>query len=284
VKEFVLNLENISINISKKRVLDNVNFTLINGEIHSLAGLKDAGKTTIVKIIGGLYPAGTYEGKLFIRGAEKKFHSVKESEKAGVAILYQNAQLIKSMTVCENIFLANEIAHSGFIDWQKTFKETSRLLIKVGLDISPATKIAELDRWEQLLVNLAKALSKNPHIMIFDEPTAALSELESKSFLEIIRKLNKDGYSIIFNTSRLNEIFDIADRITILRDGRTEMTEKVKNLNSDTLLMYIEDPYIQHLSKTGVKNQMELAYLIKGKKKSSRNESGHIYNILRKCD
>lgn len=226
MSECILEMQSIIKEFPGVRALDNVNFKLQKGEIHALVGENGAGKSTLMKILSGVYRCGSYEGKIIIDGKEQKFNNIKDSEKAGVGIIYQELALVKQMNICENIFLGNEYAQKGIIDWNKAMSETKRLLEEVGLNDSPNTKIVNLGIGKQQLVEIAKAISKDVKILILDEPTAALNEDDSDNLLNIIRKLKEEGISCIYISHKLKEVKAIADTITILRDGHTIETYK----------------------------------------------------------
>ncbi|RKD33182.1 xylose ABC transporter ATP-binding protein [Thermohalobacter berrensis] len=224
MSEYILEMQNIVKEFPGVRALDNVNFKVRKGEIHALVGENGAGKSTLMKILSGVYPYGTYEGKILINGKEQRFSNTKDSENAGVGIVYQELTLVKQMNICENIYLGNEFQKFGVINWNKAMSETKKLLKEVGLTESPATKIINLGIGKQQLVEIAKALSKNIKILILDEPTAALNEDDTENLLKIIRKLKEDGISCIYISHKLKEVKAIADTITILRDGKTIAT------------------------------------------------------------
>lgn len=237
MSEYILEMENIVKEFPGVRALDHVNFKVKKGEVHALVGENGAGKSTLMKILSGVYPHGSYKGKIIIHGEEQKFLNTKDSEAAGVGIIYQELTLVKQMNICENIYLGNEFAKYGIIDWNKAMAETKRLLHEVGLTESPDTKIVNLGIGKQQLVEIAKALSKNVSILILDEPTAALNEDDSENLLNIIRKLKQEGISCIYISHKLKEVKAVADTITILRDGKTiETYPNGENVNQDRII------------------------------------------------
>ncbi|KXG74705.1 xylose ABC transporter ATP-binding protein [Thermotalea metallivorans] len=237
MSEYILEMENIVKEFPGVRALDHVNFKVKKGEVHALVGENGAGKSTLMKILSGVYPHGSYKGKIIIRGEEQKFLNTKDSEAAGVGIIYQELTLVKQMNICENIYLGNEFEKYGIIDWNKAMAETKRLLHEVGLTESPDTKIVNLGIGKQQLVEIAKALSKNVSILILDEPTAALNEDDSENLLNIIRKLKQEGISCIYISHKLKEVKAVADTITILRDGKTiETFPNDEHVNQDRII------------------------------------------------
>ncbi|SET27554.1 xylose ABC transporter ATP-binding protein [Natronincola peptidivorans] len=221
MSEYILEMQNIVKEFPGVKALDNVNFKVKKGEIHALVGENGAGKSTLMKVLSGVYPYGTYEGKILINGKEQRYANTNDSEAAGVGIIYQELTLVKQMNICENIFLGSEHNKLGIIDWNKAMSETQRLLNEVGLTSTPDTKIINLGIGRQQMVEIAKALSKNVNILILDEPTAALNEDDSENLLNIIKKLKEEGISCIYISHKLKEVKSIADTITIIRDGKT---------------------------------------------------------------
>ena len=220
----ILEMQNIIKEFPGVKALDDVTFKVKRGEIHALVGENGAGKSTLMKVLSGVYPYGTYEGNILINDQEMRFSNIKDSEKSGVAIIYQELTLVKQMNIAENIFLGNEITGKGRIDWNHTIHRTEDLLKEVGLDDNPLTKIYQLGIGKQQLIEIAKALSKDVNLLILDEPTAALTETESENLLMILRKLREKGVTCVYISHKLNEVLEIADTITILRDGKTICT------------------------------------------------------------
>ncbi|GBF10358.1 xylose ABC transporter ATP-binding protein [Tepidibacillus infernus] len=221
MNDYVLDMINIVKEFPGVRALDNVDFKVKKGEIHALVGENGAGKSTLMKVLSGVYPYGSYKGKILLNGKEQKFQTIKDSEAAGIGIIYQELALIKEMSIAENIYLGNEFAKHGVINWNKAMFKTKELLKEIGLSENPDTKVINLGIGKQQLVEIAKALSKHVNILIFDEPTAALNEDDSENLLNIIRKLKEQGISCIYISHKLKEVKEIADTITILRDGKT---------------------------------------------------------------
>ena len=234
--EYILEMQGISKEFPGVRALDNVTFSVKCGEIHALVGENGAGKSTLMKVLSGVYPYGTYSGRILIDDKEMRFRSIKDSELASVAIIYQELALVKQMSVVENVYLGNEISAKGVIDWDESVKRTQGYLEHVGLKVNPTTPISYLGVGEQQLVAIAKALSKEAKILVLDEPTAALSGGEAERLLQILKKLKSEGVTCIYISHRLKEVFDIADRITILRDGKTIATRDRKELDENKLI------------------------------------------------
>ncbi|QJR22081.1 D-xylose ABC transporter, ATP-binding protein XylG [Brevinematales bacterium NS] len=237
--EYALEMQNIIKEFPGVRALDGVTFQVKKGEIHALVGENGAGKSTLMKVLSGVYPYGTYQGTIVVHGKERQFHHITDSERAGIAIIYQELTLIKQMTIAENIYLGNENVQNGIINWNETYRKTEELLRMVGLPLSPATMVGELGVGSQQLVEIAKALSKNASILILDEPTAALTETESEKLLGILRQLKAKGVTCIFISHRLPEVLEIADTITVLRDGKTIITDRKENFDENRLICHM---------------------------------------------
>jgi len=216
--------------------LDNVDFTVQKGEIHALVGENGAGKSTLMKVLSGVYPVGSFDGEVMIDSKPMAFHAIKDSEKAGVAVIYQELTLIKYMNVCENIFLGNEILHNGLIDWDATLLRAKEVLDEIGLSVSPATMVLNLGIGTQQLIEIAKAVAKKARILVLDEPTSALTETETENLLELLRQFRARGMTCIFISHKLKEVFSIADHITVLCDGRTVGTYAANELTEDRLI------------------------------------------------
>ncbi len=201
--------------------LDNVNLVVRTGEIHAIVGENGAGKSTLMKVLSGVYPHGSYSGDIVFQGKPRQFKTIADSEKLGIIIIHQELALVPLLSIAENIFLGNEQAKAGVIDWNICHVRTRELLQKVGLAESPSTPIATLGVGKQQLVEIAKALSKKVQLLILDEPTASLNESDSQALLDLLLELKKQGVTSILISHKLNEISRVADSITTLRDGAT---------------------------------------------------------------
>ncbi|MYA70870.1 ATP-binding cassette domain-containing protein [Candidatus Poribacteria bacterium] len=216
------------------RALDDASFEVRSGEIHALCGENGAGKSTLIKILGGVYPYGTYSGSMRINDSEQQFHSVRDAERAGIAIIHQELALIPEMTVAENIYLGKEPRRFGVIDRHRLYHEAGELLSQFGLAIPLEKPVYELGIGQQQLVEIAKALGRslrsgNALLLVLDEPTAALTESEVDILRQILTRLREKGVACIYITHKLKEIFQIADRVTVLRDGKTVATQSIKS-------------------------------------------------------
>ncbi|NLG85351.1 MAG: xylose ABC transporter ATP-binding protein [Firmicutes bacterium] len=228
----LLEMRGISKDFPGVRALDRVDLEVREGEIHALVGENGAGKSTLIKILGGAYPAGSYEGEIFLAGQRRRFHSIHDAESAGIAVIHQELTLIKEMTIGENIFLGNEpTRRNGLVDWDRLYFESRRLMERVKLEPNVHRKVKEIGVGQQQLVEIAKALGKRAKILVLDEPTAALTEGETANLLAILRELKAQGVTCIYISHRIGEVFQIADRITVLRDGCRIGTAPVAELD-----------------------------------------------------
>jgi putative multiple sugar transport system ATP-binding protein len=218
----ILEMRNITKTFPGVKALDNVNFQVEKGEIHCLVGENGAGKSTLMKVLSGVYPYGEYSGDIVLNGEAQKFLGINDSEKSGIAIIYQELALIPELPVYENIFLGHEITKGKLIDWNETIKRAGEMLKKVRLNnVNPSTKIKDLGVGKQQLIEIAKALSKDVKLLILDEPTAALNEDDSQNLLTLLRELKLQGVTSIMISHKLKEVIAIADTVTVLRDGQT---------------------------------------------------------------
>jgi D-xylose transport system ATP-binding protein len=206
------------------RALDGVSFDLRAGELHALVGENGAGKSTLMKILGGVYPAGEYDGALRIAGQVMRFTSVHDAEAAGIAIVFQEMSLVPQLSVAENIFLGRLPSRMGFVDWSAPHVNARRLLDDLGVSISTDALVETLGIAQQQLVEVAKALSHKARILVLDEPTAALNDSEAQALFRIVGDLRQRGLGIVYISHRLDEVLELADRITVLRDGRSIAT------------------------------------------------------------
>lgn len=203
------------------RALDGVSFTLESGEFHALVGENGAGKSTLMKVLSGVYPEGDFSGEVLVNDEARHFRGVRDSEAAGIAIIFQELSLVKELTVGENIFLGREPSRLGIINWSELYHRASKLLQDLHLPIDPRAPVGNLGIGQQQLVEIAKALSQEARILVLDEPTAALTESEVETLFAILKKLKARGVGMIYISHKLDEVFRMSDRITVLRDGRT---------------------------------------------------------------
>jgi len=220
----ILEMRNITKTFPGVNALSDVSFSVTEGEIHGLVGENGAGKSTLMKVLSGVYPHGSYSGDIVLDGKVQQFKGIADSEKVGIAIIYQELALVPELSVYENILLGNEIKRGITIDWNATIKKATEMLKKVRLDLNPATKVKDLGVGKQQLVEIAKALCRDVRLLILDEPTAALNEDDCDNLLEIIKGLRDNGVTCVLISHKLKEVIRIADTVTVLRDGRTICT------------------------------------------------------------
>jgi putative multiple sugar transport system ATP-binding protein len=221
MSEVILEMRNITKTFPGVKALDNVSFSVRQGEIHALVGENGAGKSTLMKVLSGVYPHGSYSGDIYFQGKECRFRDITESEEVGLVIIHQELALIPFLSIAENLFLGNECAKNGVINWNESISKTTELLNRVGLYESPNTLITNMGVGKQQLVEIAKALAKKVKLLILDEPTASLNESDSEKLLELLLQFKQHGISSILISHKLSEVSKVADSITILRDGAT---------------------------------------------------------------
>ncbi|MEV4970977.1 multiple monosaccharide ABC transporter ATP-binding protein [Streptomyces scopuliridis] len=224
----VLEMRSIVKTFPGVRALSDVTLTVAPGEVHAICGENGAGKSTLMKVLSGVHPYGSYEGEILFEGAPCAFRDIRASEAQGIVIIHQELALIPYLSIAENIFLGNEHATRGLINWNDTLRHAASLLKRVGLDEHPQTRVADIGVGKQQLVEIAKALAKRVKLLILDEPTAALNDGDSAQLLRLIGELKQQGITSIIISHKLNEIAEVADSVTILRDGRTIETLDVK--------------------------------------------------------
>ncbi len=232
----LLEMRNISKVFPGVRALDHVNLTVEQGEIHAICGENGAGKSTLMKVLSGVYPHGTYEGDILYDGAPLQCRGIRDSESRGIIIIHQELALVPLLSIAENLFLGNEVAKGGVINWPRAFQMTGDLLKKVGLDEAPTTQVGKLGVGKQQLIEIAKALAKDVRLLILDEPTAALQENDSQKLLDLLLELKAQGITSILISHKLNEISRVADRITILRDGATVSTLSTDDISEERII------------------------------------------------
>jgi D-xylose transport system ATP-binding protein len=204
--------------------LNRVDFDLKPGEIHAICGENGAGKSTLIKLLAGIHPHGTYEGELQIAGTPAMFRSIRDAEAAGIAVIAQEFALVDELSVAENIFLGRLPRHGWRVDWLEMHHRATALLADFGLTISPEAPLHTLGIGQKQLIEIVRATDKHSRVLVLDEPTAALTEQEVEVLLEHLRRLRAQGTACIYISHRLDEVFAIADRITVLRDGTSVVT------------------------------------------------------------
>jgi D-xylose transport system ATP-binding protein len=234
----ILEFKNVTKKFPGITALDNVSFSIRRGEIHGICGENGAGKSTLMKILAGVYPWGSYEGQVICDGHELKLvdRAIHQAAEEGIAIVYQELTLVPSITVGENIYLGKEPVEHGVINWDKLYADTQRVLEEYHLDVPARGIVRHLGVGKMQMTEIAKALAENAKILILDEPTSALAEAEIEQLMEILRGLKQHGVTCIYISHKLDEFFQIADSITVLRDGKTVLTKPTSELNLERLV------------------------------------------------
>jgi putative multiple sugar transport system ATP-binding protein len=232
----ILEMRGITKTFPGVKALDNVNLSVRQGDIHALVGENGAGKSTLMKVLSGVYPSGTYTGEIHYQGEVRHLRGIADSEKLGIIIIHQELALVPLLSITENIFLGNEQAKHGIIDWNAAEHRTQELLNKVGLKENPETLITNLGVGKQQLIEIAKALSKEVKLLILDEPTASLNENDSDALLALLLEFKQHGITSILISHKLNEVKKVADQITILRDGATIETLDTEEISEARII------------------------------------------------
>jgi ribose transport system ATP-binding protein len=231
----VLEAEGVSKSFAGVEALRGVDFDLMSGEVHALVGENGAGKSTLMKILAGVHVE--YEGAIQLVGSPVRFSGVQDAERAGVAIIHQELNLVPELTAADNIFLGREPLIAGtIVDRRRIAKAAGALLLRLGIAIDPQSRVADLRVGEQQLVEIAKALSLDARILMMDEPTSALSEHECETLFKVVRQLAGAGVAIIFTSHRIGEVVALADRVTVLRDGRRVLTAPIQGLTLNAII------------------------------------------------
>ncbi len=234
----LLELKNIKKSFGGVKALDGVDFSLAAGSIHGLCGENGAGKSTLMKILSGIYPHGDYEGDILYKDRIQKFHSVKDAQNSGIRIIHQELALAPELTVAENIFIGSEPQKKikYVIDWHELYSKARKILDKYGLKLDIYEKIRNLGVGQQQMVEIAKALSGKADILILDEPTSALTDNEIKILMSILRSLRELGVSCIYISHKLDELMEITDSVTVIRDGKTVACRETKTINENWII------------------------------------------------
>lgn len=254
----LLEMRSITKEFPGVKALSDVSLRVKVGEIHAICGENGAGKSTLMKVLSGVYPYGSYDGDIVYQAEVQQFKDIRASEHAGIVIIHQELALIPELSIMENIFLGNEPVRRGIIDWAEARKRSIELLARVGLREDPDTPIKEIGVGKQQLVEIAKALNKSVKLLILDEPTAALNESDSQHLLDLILGLKGRGITSIIISHKLNEIEQIADEITIIRDGKSIETLNVveDGVDEDRIIKgmvgrTLESRFPEHTPKIG---------------------------------
>lgn len=236
--EKILEMKNITKVFPGVKALDQVDFNVYQGQVGALLGENGAGKSTLVKVMTGVHEKTS--GEMYLKGEKVDFTNTAESQARGISIIHQELNLIPEMTIGENIFLGREPKNKfGKIQWKTINSEAKALLSQLNIDEDPTMKVKKLSVGKQQMVEIAKALSLNAEIIVMDEPTDALTDKEIESLFEVINTLRDQGKSIVYISHKLDEIFEICDNVTILRDGQFIVEKPIEALNKDDMIEYM---------------------------------------------
>lgn len=234
----VLEAKNIIKNFPGVRALDGVSIQVNRNQIHALCGENGAGKSTLINVLSGYYPTHTYEGQILVDGIERTFNTIHEAEAAGIVVIHQELSLFRELNVTENIFVGHEIHRKGILDTDEMYSQTVEWLKTLKIDdVLPTTKMKDLGIGKQQLIQIARALRiKGTKVLILDEPTASLTRHEVELLMSILRDIKSQGVACIYISHRLDEVFEIADYVTVLRDGKTVGGGEIRNLTKRDLV------------------------------------------------
>ncbi len=234
---YLLEMRNITKDFPGVRALDNVNFSLAPGEVHALAGENGAGKSTLMKILAGAEPATS--GEILISGRKVELAGPLDAKRLGISVIYQEFDLIPYLSVAENILLGREPRRGAFIDWPRLYAQAGEALERLGIDLNLRAVVDRLSVAQKQMTEIAKAVSTDARIIVMDEPSASLTLRELDRLFDLVRTLRRQGVSIIYISHRLEELFEIADRVTVLRDGKWVMTAPVREVTREQLVKYM---------------------------------------------
>jgi ABC-type sugar transport system ATPase subunit len=256
----ILEMRGISKTFPGVRALDRVSFDLFPGEVHALVGENGAGKSTLMKVLAAVYPAGTYGGEILVDGRVQSFAGIRDAEAAGIAVVHQELSLVSEMTIGENIYLGREPRRFGIVQWEALFSRAQKVLEELRLNLDAHTPVGHLGIGQQHLVEIAKALAREARILILDEPTAALTESEADILFAILERLRAKGVGIVYISHKLDEVFRLSDRITVLRDGRTVSTDRTKSLDAGTVIARMVGREVKDLFPTATRSPQNVVF------------------------
>ena len=273
-QNIILQVNNLNKSFGGVKALDNISFTLQKGEVHALMGENGAGKSTFMKILMGLIQPDS--GEIFLEGVLLKSRSVYENLAKGIAMIHQEILAVPELSVAQNIFLGNENTNNFWIDESENNKKTQQLLDLLKVSFKPTTLLKNLSIAQKQMVEIAKAISNQAKIIIMDEPSSAISDTEVAILFGIIRNLKEKGVSIIYISHKMDEIYQIADKITVLRDGQYVGTEPISNLSPNALIsMMVGREIGQIFPENLLKNNLsEPNFTVK-----NLTKKGEFYNI-----
>ncbi len=243
--EIILQMSDICKDFSGVKVLQSINFDLKKGEVHAIVGQNGAGKSVLMKIINGVYTRSS--GKILVEGVDVHFANPQDARKKGIGMIYQEFSLIPTMSIARNIFLNREPKKGGLIDDQLMVNSTIKILQDLGVNLNPKSIVRDISVSHKQLVEIGKIVSEDRKIIIMDEPTASLSRGEVELLNKVIKRLKDKGISIIYITHHLNEIFETCDRVTVIRDGKKILTDKVTDIDLPRMIEAILGKKLQRI-------------------------------------
>ena len=267
--EVILTMKDIDKSFPGVHALDHVNFEVKRGEVHALMGENGAGKSTLMKVLTGIYQKDS--GSITYKGKETEFHNTREAQDAGVVIVHQELNMVGDLTVAQNIFIGREPKKGFSIDDKKMIEDSKKLFQELNIEINPKEKMNNLTVGKQQMCEIAKAISHKAEVIIFDEPSAALTEKEIADLFEIIRDLRKKGLGIVYISHRMDEIKTITDRVTVMRDGGYVGTLITKDCTKDDIInmmvgrVIYEDPKTQNMVPKDAPVVLKVDHLNAGK-------------------
>ena len=234
--EYILQMKNVTKRFPGVVALNDVSISLKKGEVLAICGENGAGKSTLMKILSGSYTSREYEGEIWIDGKKTDFSSVAVAEANGIEMVYQELNVMLDASLAENIYVGNLPMKGIFVDYKKLYSDTRSMLDKVGLELDPRQRVRGLNSGQMQMISIARTLSKHPRIVVLDEPTSSLTDKETNILMDTIDNLRREGVSLLFISHKLDEIFRIADRVVVMRDGAVVATEEVSAVSEDQLV------------------------------------------------
>lgn len=236
MSEVILEMRHITKRFPGVVALKDVSIQLKKGEILAICGENGAGKSTLMKVLSGTYTNKDYEGEIWIDGTKREFTSVHVAEESGIEMVYQELNMMLDASIAENVFVGNLPGKYGFVDYKTLYENTEKIFQQIGLSVSPKQKARSLNSGQLQMLAIMRALRKNPRIIVMDEPTSALSDVEVDLLMELLDNLRRQGVSCIFITHKLDEIFRIADRVVIMRDGQFISDHPVAEVRQEQMI------------------------------------------------
>lgn len=233
-KDYILSLENLSKSFPGVKALDDVSFKIERGTIHALVGENGAGKSTLIKTLAGIYHVD--EGRVLLNGKEISFKTPHAAHRAGIGVVHQEIKLAEPLSVAENMFIGNLIYKNGLVDWKEMRRRAAQIITDLGIDIDANATVESLSVAKKQIVEICKAINLDVKLLIMDEPSATLTDRELEIMFGIVRRLKKEGITVIYISHRLDEVFSLADNVTVLRDGKHVDTLPIGDVNKEKLI------------------------------------------------